>query len=55
MALIRNIFVQSIFTYFWCCQLQADIFVAKFDIFKHNRAQNVDLKKLIEPKNGINS
>ena len=27
--------------YVWCCQLQSDISIAKFDIFKHNRTQNV--------------
>ena len=26
--------------YIWCSQLQSDIFIGKFDIFKHNRTQN---------------
>ena len=34
----RNTFLMA---YFWCCQLQFDIIIVKFDIFKHNCTQNV--------------
>ena len=52
--------------YFWCCQLQSDIFIGKFKIFKHNHTQNIltfehqlcclqRLEKINLAQNGINS
>ena len=33
--------VVSGLAYFWCCQVQFDIFIERFDILKHNCTQNV--------------
>ena len=46
-------------SYFWCCKVQSDISIEKFDNFEHNRIQNAltydhdvcsDLKNVLRKK-----